>query len=124
MPETKSEKPKSPPAPSSGGPPSPASPVSQDRSPSRRAINPSTLMPRKTDPVREASMALTVAEEADGATPSGADPGSFARSMRGAPGRASGMDVRRLVLGDWTPVVRDGIDVLRLVLLGGRSEEH
>jgi hypothetical protein len=29
------------------------------------------------------------------------------------------MDVRRLVLGDWTPVVRDGIDVLRLVVLGG-----
>ena len=29
------------------------------------------------------------------------------------------MDTRRLVLGDWTPVVRDGIDVLRLVLLGG-----
>jgi hypothetical protein len=24
-----------------------------------------------------------------------------------------------LVLGDWTPVVRDGIDVLRLVILGG-----
>ena len=29
------------------------------------------------------------------------------------------MDARRLVLGDWTPVVRDGIDVLRLVILGG-----
>ncbi|MFP5372857.1 MAG: hypothetical protein ACLGI3_19230, partial [Actinomycetes bacterium] len=29
------------------------------------------------------------------------------------------MDVRRLVLGDWTPVIRDGIDVLRLVILGG-----
>ena len=29
------------------------------------------------------------------------------------------MDARRLVLGDWTPVVRDGIDVLRLVMLGG-----
>lgn len=29
------------------------------------------------------------------------------------------MDVRRLVLGDWTPVIRDGIDVLRLVVLGG-----
>jgi hypothetical protein len=29
------------------------------------------------------------------------------------------VDVRRLVLGDWTPVVRDGIDVLRLVILGG-----
>lgn len=29
------------------------------------------------------------------------------------------MDVRRLVLGDWTPVVRDGIDVLRLLMLGG-----
>ena len=29
------------------------------------------------------------------------------------------MDTRRLLLGDWTPVVRDGIDVLRLLLLGG-----
>ncbi|MGY1686701.1 hypothetical protein ACI8AK_14025 [Geodermatophilus sp. SYSU D00867] len=29
------------------------------------------------------------------------------------------MDVRRLVMGDWTPVLRDGIDVLRLVLLVG-----
>ncbi|SDQ08383.1 hypothetical protein [Quadrisphaera sp. DSM 44207] len=29
------------------------------------------------------------------------------------------MDARTLVLGDWNPVVRDGIDVLRLVLLGG-----
>ena len=29
------------------------------------------------------------------------------------------MDTRRLLLGDWTPLVRDGIDVLRLVLLGG-----
>ena len=29
------------------------------------------------------------------------------------------MDARRLVLGDWTPMVRDGIDVLRLVILGG-----
>ncbi|MGY2066088.1 hypothetical protein [Blastococcus sp. SYSU DS0619] len=29
------------------------------------------------------------------------------------------MDARRLLLGDWTPIVRDGIDVLRLVLLGG-----
>ncbi len=29
------------------------------------------------------------------------------------------MDTRRLLLGDWTPVVRDGIDVLRLVVLGG-----
>ena len=29
------------------------------------------------------------------------------------------MDARRLVLGDWTLVVRDGIDVLRLVILGG-----
>ncbi len=29
------------------------------------------------------------------------------------------MDVRRLVLGDWTPVIRDGIDVLRLAILGG-----
>ncbi|WP_346618583.1 hypothetical protein [Blastococcus montanus] len=29
------------------------------------------------------------------------------------------MDTRRLVLGDWNPIVRDGIDVLRLVILGG-----
>ncbi|MGY1829487.1 hypothetical protein ACI8AA_03545 [Geodermatophilus sp. SYSU D01180] len=29
------------------------------------------------------------------------------------------MDARRLVMGDWTPVLRDGIDVLRLVLIGG-----
>jgi hypothetical protein len=29
------------------------------------------------------------------------------------------VDTRTLVLGDWTPVVRDGIDVLRLLLLGG-----
>jgi hypothetical protein len=29
------------------------------------------------------------------------------------------VDVRTLVMGDWTPVVRDGIDVLRLVLVGG-----
>jgi hypothetical protein len=27
--------------------------------------------------------------------------------------------MRTLVLGDWTPVIRDGIDVLRLLLLGG-----
>lgn len=27
-------------------------------------------------------------------------------------------DLRRVVLGDWTPLVRDGIDVLRLVILG------
>jgi hypothetical protein len=29
------------------------------------------------------------------------------------------VDGRTLLLGDWTPVVRDGIDVLRLVILGG-----
>jgi hypothetical protein len=29
------------------------------------------------------------------------------------------MDLRTLVLGDWNPVVRDGIDVLRGVILGG-----
>lgn len=29
------------------------------------------------------------------------------------------MDLRRVVMGDWTPVLRDGIDVLRLVLLIG-----
>ncbi|MDK3256867.1 hypothetical protein [Blastococcus capsensis] len=31
------------------------------------------------------------------------------------------MDTRRLVLGDWTPIVRDGIDLLRLVLLGAAA---
>ncbi len=31
------------------------------------------------------------------------------------------MDARRLVLGDWTPVVRDGIDVLRLLLVAGAA---
>jgi len=34
-------------------------------------------------------------------------------------GTAATVDVRTLVLGDWTPVVRDGIDVLRLVMIGG-----
>ena len=29
------------------------------------------------------------------------------------------MDTRRLLLGDWSPVVRDGIDLLRLAILGG-----
>lgn len=29
------------------------------------------------------------------------------------------MDVRTMVLGDWNPVVRDGIDVLRVAILGG-----
>jgi hypothetical protein len=29
------------------------------------------------------------------------------------------VDSRRLLLGDWTPVVRDGIDLLRLLLVGG-----
>ncbi|MGY1592288.1 hypothetical protein ACI79D_09965 [Geodermatophilus sp. SYSU D00708] len=29
------------------------------------------------------------------------------------------MDARTLLLGDWTPIIRDGIDVLRLVILGG-----
>jgi hypothetical protein len=29
------------------------------------------------------------------------------------------VDTRRLLLGDWTPVVRDGIDVLRLLILCG-----
>lgn len=33
--------------------------------------------------------------------------------------RQSGWDTRRLVLGDWSRVVRDGIDLLRLSLLGG-----
>jgi hypothetical protein len=29
------------------------------------------------------------------------------------------VDTRTLVLGDWTPVIRDGIDVLRMLILGG-----
>jgi hypothetical protein len=29
------------------------------------------------------------------------------------------VDTRTLLLGDWTPLVRDGIDVLRLAILGG-----
>lgn len=39
----------------------------------------------------------------------------------GVPGLRSpsvrGMNVRRLLLGDWTPVIRDGIDVLRVLLV-------
>ena len=31
------------------------------------------------------------------------------------------MDARTVLLGDWTPVIRDGIDVLRLVLLAGAA---
>src|SRR3954453_6428310 len=69
MPETNSENPKSPPAPSSGAPPTSLSPVSQERSPSRRAMNPSTLMPRKTDPVKEAFMTVTVSKTDDDAKP-------------------------------------------------------
>src|SRR5687767_5661038 len=71
MPETKSPKPKSPPAPSSGGPSASAPPVSQPMSPSRRAMNPSTLMPRKTDPVKEASMTSTVPQRYDDSAPRG-----------------------------------------------------
>ncbi|MDQ4084610.1 MAG: hypothetical protein M3165_02225, partial [Actinomycetota bacterium] len=33
--------------------------------------------------------------------------------------RGAGWDSRRVVLGDWSRVVRDGIDVLRLTLLVG-----
>src|SRR3954452_24640226 len=69
MPDTNAEKPKSLPSPSSGGPPASASPVSQERSPSRRAMNPSTLMPRKTDPVKEAFMTVTVSKMDDDAKP-------------------------------------------------------
>jgi hypothetical protein len=29
------------------------------------------------------------------------------------------VDTRRLLLGDWSPVIRDGIDLLRLAILGG-----
>ena len=31
------------------------------------------------------------------------------------------MDARTLLLGDWTPLVRDGIDVLRLLMLAGAA---
>ena len=31
------------------------------------------------------------------------------------------MDTRTLLLGDWTPVIRDGIDVLRLIILAGAA---
>src|SRR4051794_39992844 len=64
-PETNSAKPKSPPVPSSGGPPTSSPPVSQERSPSSRAMNPSTLMPRKTDAVKEAVMGDTVPDPGD-----------------------------------------------------------
>ncbi len=42
-----------------------------------------------------------------------------ARGAGATEGYLPGMDRRTLLLGDWTPVVRDGIDVLRLVVLGG-----
>src|SRR4051812_22385691 len=60
MEETNAAKPKSPPPPSSGGPPASAPPVSHDRSPSERAMKPSTLMPRNTDPVKERPMPRTL----------------------------------------------------------------
>src|SRR4051794_32893009 len=68
-PETNSAKPKSPPAPSSGAPPSVSPPVSQERSPSRRAMNPSTLMPRNTEPVKGESMPHTVPQRYDDSDP-------------------------------------------------------
>jgi hypothetical protein len=40
---------------------------------------------------------------------------------RAAGGYGAGVDGRTLLLGDWTPIVRDGIDVLRLVILGGAA---
>src|SRR3954454_23744957 len=71
-PATKAAKPKSPPALSSGGPPSvPA--VSQERSPSGRAMNPSTLMPRKTAPVKGTSMGRSVPGGTDTTAPFVAD---------------------------------------------------
>src|SRR5688500_3328600 len=69
MPETNSVKPKSPPAPSSGPALASAPPVSHSMSPSRRAMNPSTLMPRKTWPVKEASMPDTLAHRYDDSGP-------------------------------------------------------
>src|SRR3954454_19821491 len=59
--ETNSANPKSPPSPSSGVGASPSSggsapPSRKERVPSSRAMKPSTLMPRKTDPMKGASM--------------------------------------------------------------------
>src|SRR5215217_4460724 len=69
MPATNSPKPKSPPAPSSGAPPTSLSPTSQERSPSGRAMNPSTLMPRKTEQVKGASMPVTLSDGYDDSVP-------------------------------------------------------
>src|SRR5688500_8877851 len=68
MPETNSAKPKSPPSPSSGGPPPPSGPRNE-RVPSGRAMNPSTLMPRYTEPVKVASMRASVPQGYDGSHP-------------------------------------------------------
>jgi hypothetical protein len=40
---------------------------------------------------------------------------------QGAGGYGAGVDGRTLLLGDWTPVVRDGIDVLRLAIFAGAA---
>src|SRR3954466_2110033 len=70
---TKSAKPKSPPVPSSGAGAVPSSgfspPSRKDRVPSDRAMNPSTLMPRKTDPMKGASMGCTLPDRYDDSAP-------------------------------------------------------
>src|SRR3569833_1257082 len=76
--ETNSVKPKSPPAPSSGPgaspPPPPSStpsadgsapPSRKERVPSSRAMNPSTLKPRKTEPMKGASLRGTLPHRYD-----------------------------------------------------------
>src|SRR3954470_19747914 len=94
MPETKSAKPKSPPAPSSGAPPASEPPVSQVRSPSRRAMNPSTLMPRNTQPARREPSPDTVPEGYDDSDP---------RPNR----RVRVVETDDRVTGPLEPVVRD-----------------
>src|SRR3954467_11485412 len=68
--ETNSANPKSPPSPSSGVGASPSSggsapPSRKERGPSSRAMKPSTLMPRKTDPMKGASMRGTLPHRYD-----------------------------------------------------------
>src|SRR5215212_4483499 len=112
MPETNSAKPKSPPAPSSGAPPASTPPVSQERSPSRRAMNPSTLMPRKTEPVKEAFMQITLPEAYDGSPRLSAvhSPGLF--------GGSAGQSRRRPVQADL------GVTGGREVVVVGHAEHH
>src|SRR5215211_1533896 len=69
VPATNSANPKSPPPPSSGPACGSAPPVSHSMSPSGRAMNPSTLMPRKTEPVKGASMPVTLSDGYDDSVP-------------------------------------------------------